>query len=85
MDFVQIAKAFATYHVDSMSLGELRAVAINSQFDELCNAAGSIDSEVLIDSLLQCTGGDTDAMRELMVSFGADDKEAEQIIAQFIQ
>ena len=85
MDFIQIAKAFAAHEVDSMSIDELRTTAIDSRFSELCNAAGSIDSELLLDSLLQDSGGDTDAMRAFMVAHGADDKEAEQIIAQFMQ
>jgi hypothetical protein len=85
MDLQKIAEAFARKEVDSMSLDEMRSAAIDSRLSELHNCAGGIDSLLLLDSLLQDNDGDTDRMREFMVANGANDSDAEKMIAEFMQ
>lgn len=85
MDLHKIAEAYARKEVDSMSLKELRSAAIDSRLSELHNCAGGIDSELLLDSLLLNNDGDTDLVREFMVANGADDSDAEKMIAEFMQ
>jgi hypothetical protein len=85
MDLQKIAEAFARKEVDSMSLDKMRSAAIDSRLSELHNCAGGIDSLLLLDSLLQDNDGDTDRMREFMVANGANDSDAEKMIAEFMQ
>jgi hypothetical protein len=80
----KVAKAHAQYEVDSMSPDELRSAAMDNRLSELYNAAGGIDKESLLDALLSRFDGNTDAVREYMVSHGVAYADAEKAIAAFM-
>lgn len=88
MDLYKIAEAYANKVVDSMSFDELRSAAFNGRYLELHDCGDStrnIDKESLIDSLVCLFDGDTDRVREFMVANGANDSDAEKMIAEFMQ
>jgi hypothetical protein len=80
----ELANAFAKEEVDSMSLDELQSAARESRVSEVCNAAGGIDVEMLLESILLRYDGDSDLARGFMVKNGLDDGEAEKYISDFM-
>lgn len=80
----ELANAFAKEEVDSMSLNELQSAARDSRVSELCNAAGGIDEEMLLESIILRYDSDTNLAREFMTKNGLDDKEAEKLISDFM-
>lgn len=80
----KIAETDAQYDVDSMSPEELRAEAEESRMRHVQDAAGRIDMLTLFETLLNRFYGDTDAMREFVVSCGVSDLLAKEVIADFV-